>query len=778
MNLQKLLVFTPYEGRTKRLITPEKFSNELLCETGAFKALACEILEDIPDDFTVKFLSGFPGSGKTTFLNWLKFIINNPQSEFTQRLCRQNVQIRKALENRRDTIASVLNFSFRNRGNDSQLKNLFIDTLLEDYSKYKGTFKFILDHNEELFEFANVDFGNLSFFRGDEPMFKSIIYEKLQNLEISDYQIILFLLLHKSRSAHILEKRYSLCLIDNIDALKPELIYGEFWTNFCNAYEKYCQITDTYRKDLLNSDYLEIIFSLRNYNFARINFTGHDFDQIDDQMDHDTPYLLIFEDDEASQNLRQILGKRLKFYNEQNDEEKSKNANLEYLVNLIIKEDSLFREKFYMPLFNYDIRHFNQEIHRMVSREDTFVFDKGKYDLIFDDETSRSGARGIIIHNLIKTLFLSKRKYPIDHLIKEEGISPNQQQKNATYCSISRVLLTIIYNLTYGENPLNKNLDRINDPRKRDYFSYADLISEVRISPKNTNYKTILDLIGMDCAQLISRLETFHGMNNESIIHFMDARGVNTELNSNGKMIFKDKVELLKAESLPTNLVIANEMFNSFKMQINPSAIVYLRYLVNHFEYFSAHCYWKNERSFERKFSPLYLATNKNMKTGKFEFETLLDDVFSLVDRKKRVNDNLLKELIKPVNKWGTNGNNINLLLNSKLIFRQDNDDGEGPKGSLYSSRVITFHLSYIEQFRHYLNNNIEFYTKHSNEMDKINSHILITLLKYANLYINTENRIKEMRITPVVNAWKDEINKRLVKATPLTRYINIKDNL
>ena len=777
MNLQTLLVFTPYEGRTKNLLTTQEFSNRLLCETTAFKELACEILNDITDDFTVKFLSGFPGSGKTTFFNWLKYIVNNPNSDFTQRLCRQNAKIKDALDSRKDTFVSVLNFSFTNKGEFTQVKNLFIETVSNNYPSYRESINFVIEKKEKMLDFTNVDFESLYavFDNTDENKIK--IYEELEKLKISDYQIILFLLIHKARTAHINGKKFSLCLIDNVDALKPELMYGEFWDIFCQAYQKFSQITDSLQNDLLGNNCLEIIFSLRNYNFARMNFEGHDFDQIDDQLDHDNPYILIFGDDEASQNLRHLLEKRLDYYNSQNEHSRSKNENLEYLVSLIVKEDSPFREKFYLPLFNYDIRHFNQEIHRMVSRKNVFIFDKEKYDLIYDDEISRSGARGIIIHNLIKTLFLSKRKYPIDHLIKEEGISTNQQYKNAKYCSISRVLLTIIYNLTYGDNPLNKNLDEINDPRRRDYFTYADLISEIRLSPVNSNCKTILDLINMNFAQLISRLETFHGMNNESIIHFMDARGISTELNFENKLVFKDKDELLKAQTMKTNMVIISEKYNSFKMQINPSAIVYLRYLVTHFEYFSAHCYWKNERSFERKFYPLYLATNKNSQNNKFEFEKLLEDVFSLVERKKKVNDNLIKELISPKNKWGVKGQNLNVLLASKLIFKQDIPNNDYVKGSLYSSRVITFHLSYIEQFRHHLNNNIDFLSKYPNEMNKVNEFILNILLRYVYLYLNTEHSIKEKRIGDVINAWRDEINKRLVGATPLTRYIQVKDN-
>jgi hypothetical protein len=134
---------------------------------------------------------------------------------------------------------------------------------------------------------------------------------------------------------------------------------------------------------------------------------------------------------------------------------------------------------------------------------------------------------------------------------------------------------------------------------------------------------------------------------------------------------------------------------------LNSSGVIYLKFIITHFEYFSAFQAYVDINS---EYKPLFLSLGIDHKKNKsvFEFEEIIDHVFTIVKRFKENMDNYFINEMKP--KLGISEDEF-ISSKSKLSFSKSYLD----KKSFYSSRIIFTHIEYLENFRFYLWTNDEF---------------------------------------------------------------------
>ena len=777
MVFAELLTYSPYEKVGGYSIETKEFIEEIQVTTNSFQVTAKTLIDNllrktIPDN-CISFLTGFPGVGKTTFINWLIYFINQKQE------CEQSTMKPLVLteEKNKQLLAYYINCSFTGSSERDGLKTIVSNEIANNFNDYKKTIEFLISHKYmEQFDRVDVVFFKELLDKNKNSPDRNQIKQLIDNQPLYKDSLILLLLLHKwIDTKEKNNEATTIFFIDNLDALNSIYLYDDddnFWKDLISAYSKFRAVVIGTGG---NANKLKLIFSLRNYNHSLIlsRFDGHHYDHYKLYMSQQ-PYNLI------STDLNQILVKRKTYAVTKN---LMINKDLLSVVEIILSEDTLYREKVYLPLFNYDIRSLNQHIARLTGEMPLdFSFSKSKeiYDQLFahyspqneNKHPFRNGARGIVLHSLIKALFNSNEKYPIEPITYEE----NSTHDTAPFCSECRMLMTVIYNLSY-KTKLRNDLSDI-EQKQPATFSLADLIKSLRIYPNGNK-----QVISTD--KILHWLVKFNGTNNESHIHLIDMSGLtkdsvkNADGSSHPQIHYNTMTEneLIRKINLTPKFRLHDRAsgLTKIKIKINPSAVIYLRYLVCHFEFFAAYKYWQNDK-FTKSFKPLYLATDlkKDQNSYKYEFQNLLEDVFSLVKQKKHKNDNFLMQRMFNRDFIPNTNSFINSDFSFRILKERESDRRLFESGMLYSSRVITTHLRYIASFRSYLNTtgNIKEVIKNNNtqyqslSLNEINLFIFNIEKKYIDLYLennsSAKSEILDTQILRAIEEYKKIVENRI----------------
>jgi hypothetical protein len=574
----EILLANPYDKFTKFEITHEEFISKIHYVNDEYIGLGNEFI----DQFSIKdgnknffFLTGFPGVGKTTFINWFIDQLKKNTNEFfttdTSNILTENINL--SFETTSDpkyfesTIASIIRWHF----NDYKESFKFI---LENRNKFEKEFSEFIPKKNILIKLISIDKEKID----DEDALIENWAAFIQGL--SSNSLILLCLLQKMLK--IVEKpdRFCFFCIDNLDALSTDYLTNGFWFDYFKAFGDILHISGKMKWGELRYR-IKIIFVLRqyNYNLIRENINSHARNVVEPFV-YKNKYFV-------QKNIKKILEKRKQYALSKKIDIHETTASL---VDVILSEDSIYRDKLYLPLFNYDIRKINQKIVE-ISTSDfilDFNFDKLLYNKLYyysrlDKYPYRNGARGIIIHSFIKTLFISEEKYPIDPIFDDEGLEENQP-----FCSYCRMLMTVIFNLSYGNvKRLDKDLSKI-DTIKPDTFTLDRLILHLRI------FNNIDSIIPYD--NMFEWLKKFYSLKSKTFTHLIEVSNTNDNndnKNSNNLALnFENEINIAKSLD---SARLAGSILHDTKISINPSGVIYLRYLVTHFEFMAAYRYWRND---------------------------------------------------------------------------------------------------------------------------------------------------------------------------------------
>jgi ABC-type oligopeptide transport system ATPase subunit len=734
VTFKDILLHSPYERLLDYGLTESEFREYLLVRNEEYKKIANEIFASFSQgdkSKTFYFLKGFSGCGKTTFIRWLiKEIIDTKETTFNS----GSLKIYR----------EYINLSFTSNSEKRYFEKTIIDIIDRKFEDYKSTFIFIERNHDKIFPHLN-GIKNKSHLIADittesksSSLFKSAFDSLLDDLPVKTLLTICLL----QKIIHVEEKKHDLCFfcIDNLDSFDYSYLLEDFWQDFFYAYNKLIDIRKEFDWSFDIKKKLKVLYVLRehNYNLVKANFNKHASDVLR-PLTHDA-FSIIQPD------VKKILENRVNYAL---NREIDINSDILKLINLILDEDDIFREKFYLPLFNYDLRKLNQKIVEIATNENLlhFKFDFKKYGNLFKhrDPQFKNGARGIILHGFLKTLFNSEEKYPIDPIFDDDYLEDSSSQPFCSYC---RLLITVIYNLTCQDDKrLNKKLDNLALITK-EQFPLSKLISSLRIF--NDTKEPIIPY-----KSIFYWLSKFYNLRNETVTHLINISEKTT--NTSRDISFDEElIESLQNQDFATNSII-----NNINIRINPSGVIYLRYLIPHFEFLAAYKYWREDKDeFSKLFKPLYLSTDYSTLNNKYEFETLIDDVYSIVEKKKRGNDKFLEERIFKYSKV----NNIGKYLDSKFVLHLKDINSQ-----LYSSRTITTHLRYLEYFRKYLiedeafgnyvNQMKNLYGSNVKSLKEIEKFILKYQKKYIDLYFNNEKHESfDYTISEIMKKWKKHI--------------------
>jgi hypothetical protein len=179
----------------------------------------------------------------------------------------------------------------------------------------------------------------------------------------------------------------------------------------------------------------------------------------------------------------------------------------------------------------------------------------------------------------------------------------------------------------------------------------------------------------------------------------------------------------------------------------NASAYIYLRYILTHFEYIAAYKASNDDDSIY-DYEPLFLRTNLNYRTLKWEFEETIKNVYSIVEAYYYRTGKFFEEIFVDKLKY-TSAQYC--ASDSVYIFKGDYDSKIKNKSyyPMFMTRLLSTHIRYLDDFRIYINKYYDRILENKalaanfKNKDAINSFILEYIEKYIALLDDIDDPAK-----------------------------------
>jgi hypothetical protein len=708
LSLKKVLKYSPYNKfeneSIHKIIGENTFEEELFCEIEEFRKAEKKLVHFVEEGNWQKswvVLHGFSGNGKTTFIHWFK----KAHSEFSIHY----------LDCSLSTVPAEPKDDLEDRS-FLPIKSALIKQL-ESNEKGSKLMTYLTTHERKLTESFTNDFFKILrsyvYPVGDFQHDVNLI-NILKEVDFSDvcqlYYLNILLSIEEGKTPNRI-----IVTFDNLDRLNLEKVAASFVRRFKNIQQR---ITDILKKCPIPETELDLelvttVFVLRDANYAIMN---PQFSKIIEIGDID--FTLLDSCDE-------IIQKRLDFADKKSaitDKETRK------LFELISK-DRYFK-KFFQPLVNFDYR-------RLVS----YTFDiieadlNNKVNLGLDlfsklyQSNHRSGARGILYHGFC--WYLWKRDF-----LKDFGDIANMNPAETEgFCNPDRVILTILMNMN------NFQMNVLSDNSRIKYaYNYTPVSVKSLLDKITGYYKENSAIYDVDTVLDIFEKYFFMGQDEDlcniitlqfEVSEMIQGRGdyISSDLRTMLRE-FGEKYKDIKAKRTPYSHNNEN-MLENLKVSLNPAGFIYLNNILVHYEFYS------NWMRFQRKVTedkpkPLFNDTDFNFVEGKYNWQTNILNVLSLIEGHVKHMNNFFEIKYKPF-LMNLKDQNVEVtdyaaeFYNSPLSYwaykydlehNQYNIDIQNRK-EFHSTRVLSSHIGYLDDFRLFLLNDIDFNNYNENNVWK-----------------------------------------------------------
>lgn len=738
LSFQDLLNYNPYEKefsfRNDGLDTAD--FDEVFVEIPEFRIEEQRLIEILdPDEDNRKnlvTLSGYSGNGKTTFLNWIK-----PRFEARGYYFKINNIIKEGVGH----ITSEELIS----------KSMASELIAQLQSSQCRSFKAICENQEIFFTAFDI---HIDTNRYEEKQIN--LYKELQKISESDVLntdyatlnrlvdslplkqiLIIYFLEHLIKNNDAGRKRCIFCF-DNLDEIEFEYLTEKFWETFLDI--KSLMITFS-QKLKLEIDFTKHVFFIFVFREATLQIRNAHF--TDRFLSYIGKTRMIL-----TGSARDIVKKRIAVAEKYFDDKKLQSMVFE--LTKILSQD-IFTDKILLPLFNFDYRSLNRTIHQILKDENSRKivdiyrrtkkeFEIGETNDINLKDDILYGLRGSVLFLFISFLFDNKKfhEFAAKQVIVAKDI--DDSEIGSMICRPSRMLLTAIFSLSYP-NAIPK-----------------DHTNRMLIKPQQVGllhlYNTIKDIPSVKDSFFIWLSKLFD-VKMGSWAHMVSIFDKEISHGPDNNIDFTIEIgKILQLEKSTKNYPEVEKELNEIKVCINASGYIYLSIIMVHYEYFI-----NVLNTTGRNHKPLFQALDYNFKENKFDFEIIMNDVFEYVkDLKKKLDDSLEHVILK-------RGYTFNEYVNSAFAFKRH----ENVPKMLYSTRIITTHIQYLDSFRFFIFKSRAFeemqaqvagnpslnFTMRSKE--KINETVLAQIEKYVKLL---DSGLKEAATDPKVRTFEEKINQ------------------
>lgn len=634
--LRDFLNGSPYDPHFNidNQLTEELFHECLFVESDGLKKL-CEEFKKTIDDIIIPnqliFVSGYAGNGKTTFVRTFQ----SRHDEY--RHIYYDFQEKRA--------------GFSTSDNDLEVKLMLIRAIRNSFSEdnspsqtdIKATFYFLYTNRVYL---KHEDLISRNCFRelDSETNSGKIDYEFINKLEeiFSLKDIFTTFFVHIFLHANTDKK--TIIYFDNLDITAMEYLSNVFLVYFQESLYNANLLARSHLfedKKIRFQNNFYFVFCLRDANDAIIN--QHLAPRISLKRFH---FSIIFD----PEYYKRIVERRIVVLDQvlQPKELTKTGISLQKLKATLLTfiEDSYFTNVF-IPLYNYDYRKIvNILLNTIVKHELSTATNK------------RYGMRGLLVFEVVKSL--STNNFLRDYLDK-------YPDKSNGYCSIDRVMLTVLINSSdYVRDTTIKGSSNTSD-----FYSFIKRLTHV--------YKEV-DVV----LESIGRCFLNHEKN---WVHLLTL--INCKIDNLDDFIseYQDKFQKIQEDpDLRENIKLKNSL-NNIKLRINASGFAYLRYVLNHFEFYS---------NLAENSTPLFVfPLEKTARGNRYTFEDVIDNVFHVVRTHTDSMGTFFEDNYIPI------GIMPEKYYQSDFCFRHLGGSKHAQSaGYFHSTRVITSHIDYLDNFR------------------------------------------------------------------------------
>lgn len=670
---------------------------------------------DILERFYI--LSGYSGNGKTTFLHWFKEKIEQENCYFE--------------------IINLIDKGYGVEAKEPLMRVCLTDKIVNEITD-KEVINLICDH---------ADYFSKLFSRDQMNCFRRIRSEATFNKEEANYifeenqfefsHILLLFLFQRiikfvTNTELKNKETYTFCF-DNLDELELEYLTPDMWRTVLGVIQVMPDAIGELGLDFEFARRIKIVLVFREANIAVSSSQLSDnlMPLIESRRFIFMPYIG-----------KDIVNKRMEIYKQGDCSDYD-----QYVIKVL---ETIIKEKvtdyIILPLFNYDYRLFMEATIDIISNK---LIDLSSVEYEKIPHEYKYGKRGIIINAYIK--YLAKKNYlsrlaPVRHPL----------QKNKCYCNPTRLLLTVFSNLSY-ESQVNWENEKEMHEAKPNEFSMLSA------------YEACQPIFKID--EFFDKIANLIDINKSSWAHLITIYGIKPITESgHDRFDFSEIAKLLQKY-----LAAEDKEHSDFKelrdisFSLNASAYIYLRHLLTHFEYISAYKVRKNNllwSDMRPLFQLIDLDTQENAEL-KWSFQRKIEEVFRHVDVYCSNIELYFQNVFQNTGMFS----NKYEFCKSRYVFKGENKvrtDGQS-QGHLYMSRLITSHIEYIENFRHYITGyGYEAFEVNINKLSKEIKATLITtkedihkyLLGAINKYLQLLENIQDPTQTNVLASLKDKAMK------------------
>jgi len=545
----------------------------------------------------------------------------------------------------------------------------------------------------------------IQYYKKNTFSYDAIITKKLKDFINDDDKYTMYLLLlltinnlfRYSISENENPKKLIL-LIDNLDELSHFYIITRFNSLILDFYGL-VQYFFAQNKKKINECF-KIMVVCREINYALIS------SELQDRMQQMTKSHIV-----KTNLFSKRLQRRNKFLRDECD------------ICKHISSICCFDEKFTLtrlfPMFNYDGRMLIEALININDKKRVDGIDyslsgieSNQYETIFN--ISPDGARGVFLLAILKYLIdteLSKSRF-------QEVIDIDVK---AVECNHFRTALTVLSKAC--------NIPDKNEENHNNIFEGEDFFNQtIHSIDFNEFYKKIKELYHNDVAKLRKAIKSICSIsfpNYEIFTLCYNTKLDRQEDDQNIKTLFEKYI----------NKIIESD--NNVEIKINPSGVIYSDFIFRHFEYFNILANrkkyfdkWDPEQS-RKNVIPLFLPIEK--KRTKKELEKFLHEIFEITTDVMMAADNTFCKNYCPSETRNCDKYLCSLdYAHPDSIIRKYIDNNFTINKTIYTTRVLSTHVQYIEEFRKY----IILEDIYGNEFASVHKIIIDVLKNYCNYFL------------------------------------------
>ncbi len=616
------------------------FKKRLLARTQEIEAFSQEmkilIESNINHHARIIFLTGYPGTGKTTFVRM--FMEENSDDYDFVLYDLEGVNVKSALtsglEQEKSTERSVL--------------DVFAQTMARDEERLVDSFKLLIMHKKQLFTTTFISpaflqkLEELELKMKTNPLGFIEVFTVLRELDYAD-TFTAFFIHHLNADC---SKKRKVIVFDNLDVIRMEHLGRHFFKAFSLSLWNANNLAQSglfVHKDIEFTRRFKFVFCMREASYECIN------PHVDPRMKQVAEIQLRFK--QETHFFREIVERRLRLYKDLIDAKPGQLKNF-YVIRRwfdAFLEDEYFNRVF-VPLYNKDFRNSVSTLLNIVHQPLTHQIDP---DLI----TFKSPRRGILFFYLIKELKI--KNFLSDYVLWPGSDSGAQSGEVRANCYLDRMLLIVLLNFS--------QIDGLDDIEHAQVVSLVDVLDELNIAYSREEVLTS-----------IAKCFLYHRNNWSHLLTIKD-----TDV-SNELTFQKDFLQLLKSNKPAAKKV---------QIRINPAGYIFLRHIMPHFEFYNVLAGGKCSL-YEARLVKSVDESKERMLV--FDFEKILETVLQWTKMHIQAMALFYNAHFQP--HMTTDGYRA-----SRFTFKHFGGGGPKQKGYFHSTRIITTHISYIDNYRQFL---------------------------------------------------------------------------